>query len=59
MVQLDVHCARVVALHFVFFAGVMTVVVVKTKQMEKNRDLDAENLASNDKIKYGIKYRKK
>ena len=46
------------ALYFVFYVGAVTGVDVKTKKMEKKRELGVEKLASNHKIKHGIKYRK-
>ena len=59
MALLDFHYARAVALPFVFFAGVVIVVDVKTNKMAKHRELGAENLASNHKIKSIIKYKNK
>ena len=58
MALLNVHCIRAVEPPFVFFAGAVTAVDVKTKKLEKQRELGAENLASNKKIKSRIKYRK-
>ena len=52
------HCLEVVAPPFVFCVGVVTVVDVKVKKMVKTRELSVEKLASNHKIKHGIKYKK-
>ena len=55
---LYVHCVRAVAPPFVFFAREVTAVDVKTKKTTKQRELGAEKLESNQKIKSRIKYRK-